>query len=118
MNTRFFDLARKISKLSNHERHKLGAVIIRGSKIVSIGVNNLKTHPRSTHPYSSLHAEMAAVVSAKQDLNKCEIYVYRETKEGIPAMARPCVYCFPFIQEAGLKFVHYSIDGNYKTERI
>lgn len=118
MNIRFFDLAKKISKLSNHEHFKLGSVIVRGSKIVSVGTNNIKTHPKSTHPFYSLHAEMAAILLAKQDLAKCEIYVYRETKSGIPVMSRPCEYCFPFIKEAGLKKIHYSIDGNYKTERI
>lgn len=118
MDIKFFDLAKKISKLSNHGHHKLGSVIVRGSKIISVGTNKIKTHPRSTHPFHSLHSEMAAVLLAKQDLTNCEIYVYRETKSGIPAMARPCIYCLPFIKEAGIKEVHYSITGNYKTEKI
>ena len=118
MNTKFFDLAKKISKLSNHSHFKLGSVIVRGSKIVSVGTNNIKTHPRSPHPYFSLHAETAAILLAKQDLTKCEIYVYRETKLGMPVMSRPCEYCLPFIKEAGLKKIHYSIDGGYKSEVI
>ena len=118
MNIKFFDLAKKVSKLSNHKRHQLGSVIIRGSKIISVATNTIKTHPRSTHPFGSLHCEMAAILSAKQDLTDCEIYVYRETKAGVPAMARPCVYCFPFIKEAGLTKIHYSVNGTYKTELI
>jgi deoxycytidylate deaminase len=118
MNAKFFDLARKVSKLSNHGHFKLGSVIVRGSKIVSVGTNNIKTHPKSTHPFYSLHAEMAAILLAKQDLAKCEIYVYRETKAGMPVMARPCEYCLPFIKEAGLKEVHYSSNGGYKSEKI
>jgi deoxycytidylate deaminase len=118
MNIKFFDLAKKVSKLSNHHHHKIGSVIVRGSKIVSVGTNNIKTHPKSTHPHFSLHSEMAAVLLAKQDLYGCEIYVYRETKDGIPAISRPCTYCFPFIKEAGLKEVHYSINGDYKTEKV
>ena len=118
MNLRFFDLARKISKLSNHHHHKIGSVIVRGSKIVSVGTNNLKTHPRSTHPHFSLHSEMAAVLLAKQDLHGCEIYVYRETKNGVPALSRPCMYCMPFIKEAGLKEVHYSFKVGFKSEQI
>lgn len=116
MNIKFFDLAKKISKLSDHRNHKLGSVIVRGSKIISVATNKVKTHPKSTHPYFSLHCEMAAILLAKQDLHGCEIYVYRETKSGIPAMARPCVYCLPFIKESGIKQVHYSVNGNYKTE--
>lgn len=118
MNLKFFDLARKVSKLSNHGHHKMGSVIVRGSKIVSVGTNNIKTHPKSNHPFKSLHCETAAILLAKQDLYGCEIYVYRETKLGTPAMARPCVYCMPFIQEAGLKQVHYSVEGDFKSEKL
>jgi deoxycytidylate deaminase len=118
MNIKFFDLAKKVSKLSNHHHHKIGSVIVRGSKIVSVGTNNLKTHPRSPHPYFSLHSEAAAILLAKQDLHDCEIYVYREIKSGIPAMSRPCIYCLPFIKEAGIKEIHYSVTGSYKTEKL
>lgn len=118
MNIKFFDLAKKISKLSNHGHHKLGSVIVRGSKIASVGTNNIKTHPKSTHPHFSLHSEMAAILLAKQDLRGCEIYVYRETKAGIPAMSRPCIYCMPLIKESGIREIHYSTNGSYKTEKV
>ena len=118
MNIKFFDLAKKVSKLSNHGHHKLGSVIVRGSKIISVGTNNIKTHPRSPHPYFSLHAEVAAILLAKQDLYGCELYMYREIKSGVPSMSRPCVYCLPFVREAGISEVHYSINGGYKTEKL
>jgi dCMP deaminase len=118
MNIRFFDLAKKVSKLSNHTRHQLGAVIVRGSKVVSVGINNIKTHPKSPHPYKSLHCEMSAILLAKQDLTGCEIYVYREVKTGAPAMSRPCVYCMPFIQDTGITQIHYTVNSGYKTESI
>ena len=118
MNLKFFDLAKKISKLSNHHHHKIGSVIVRGSKIVSVGTNNIKTHPKAPHPHYSLHSEPAAILLAKQDLMNCEIYVYRETKAGVPAIARPCTYCLPFIREAGLTEMHYSISGTFKSEKL
>lgn len=118
MNTKFFDLAKKISKLSNHPRFQLGAVIVRGSKVISVGINHIKTHPKSPHPFKSLHCEMAAVLLAKQDLTNCEIYVYREIKSGEKAISRPCVYCIPFIQDVGIKKIHYTIDGGYKSEIV
>ena len=68
MNLRFFDLAKKVSKLSNHEKFKLGCVIVKGSKIVSVGANNIKTHPKAPHPFFSLHCEAAAILAARQDL--------------------------------------------------
>lgn len=118
MNIKFFDLAKKVSKLSNHHHHKIGSVIVRGSKIVSVGTNNLKTHPRSPHPFFSLHSEAAAILLAKQDLYGCDIYVYRETKDGVPAMSRPCIYCLPFVKGSGISEIHYSVNGGYKSEKI
>ena len=118
MTPKFFDLAKKVSKLSNHTRFKIGAVIVRGTKIISVGTNKYKTHPKSPHPYSSLHAEMAAVLLARHDVRGCDIYVYRETKAGVPAMSRPCVWCRPFIREAGLRRVHYCERGLFKTEDL
>ena len=58
MNVKFFNLAGKVARLSNNPKFKLGCVIVRGSKVISVGTNNIKTHPRSTHPFKSLHAEM------------------------------------------------------------
>lgn len=118
MNVKYFDLARKVSKLSDHKRFSLGAVIVDGSKIISVGANKLKTHPKSTHPYSSLHAEMAAIISARQDLSKCDIYVYRGIKPGTPAMAKPCVYCQAMIQEAGIKNIYYTTTNTYEVMTV
>ncbi|MGH7974895.1 MAG: deaminase [bacterium] len=115
MNLKFFDLARKVSKLSDHKRFSLGAVIVNGSKIISVGTNKVKTHPKSTHPYNSLHAEMAAILAAKQDISKCELYVYRETKNGTRATSKPCIYCQVMINEAGIKTVYYSMNGSFET---
>lgn len=118
MHIKFFDLAKKVSKLSNHKHHKIGSVIIRGNKVISVGTNNLKTHPRSLHPYFSLHGEMAAILFSKQDLKDCEIYVFRQTKDGVPALAKPCQYCEQMIREASIKEVHYTVGGGYKSEKM
>jgi deoxycytidylate deaminase len=118
VNIKFFDLAKKVSKLSDHKHHKIGSVIVRGSKIISVGTNKIKTHPKSTHPHRSLHSEMAAILLAKQDLKECALYVFREIKNGTLALSRPCEYCWQMITESGIKKVHYTIDGGHKTEDI
>ena len=118
MNIKFFDLAKKVSKLSNHKHHKIGSVITRGSKVISVGTNMLKTHPRSTHPFKSLHAEMAAILLAKQDVKDCELYVFREIKDGTLALSRPCQYCRELISESGIKEVHFTRYMGYQTEKL
>jgi deoxycytidylate deaminase len=118
MNLKYFDLAKKISKLSNHKHFQIGSVIVRGSKIVSVGTNNIKTHPKSLHPYFSLHSEGAAILLAKQDLIGCEIYVYREIKDGTLALSRPCEYCWKMISISGIEEIHYTTNGGHKTEQV
>jgi len=118
MNLKFFDLAKKVSKLSNHKLFKMGSVIVRGSKVISVGTNNIKTHPRSPHPFKSLHAEMAAILLTKQDLKGCELYVFRELKNGKLALSRPCEYCWELIYASGIKEVHYTVNEGHETEFI
>jgi deoxycytidylate deaminase len=118
MNLKFFDLAKKVSKLSNHKHHKIGSVIVRGGKVISVGTNKIKTHPRSPHPHFSLHSEMAAILLAKQDLKDCDLYVFRELKDGTLAISRPCEYCWQLINASGIKEVHYTVDKGHETEYI
>lgn len=118
MNMKFFDLAKKVSKLSNHRNFKIGSVIVRGGKVISVGTNKIKTHPKSTHPFKSLHAEMAAILLAKQDLRNCELYVFRQKKDGQNAIAKPCQYCMELITESSIKEVHYTVDNGTETEYL
>lgn len=118
MNIKFFDLARKISKLSNHRYHKIGSVIVRGSRIVSVGTNHIKTHPRSPHPFKSLHAEMAAILFAKQDLRNCDLYVFRETKNGNLAKSFPCIYCQTMIKNSKIKNIYCTVTNNYAKTSV
>lgn len=116
MKMKFFDLARKLAKCSNHPKCKLGAVIVRKNRVISMGVNKLKTHPRSNNKYKTLHAEIAAIISAdRKDLRGADIYVYRENIYGL-AMAKPCESCMLAIQEAGIKNIYYTTYGGYKHE--
>lgn len=61
---------------------------------------------------------MAAIILAKQDLKGCELYVYRECKNGIAAMSRPCQYCMELISEASIKEVHYTVNDGTETEYL
>ncbi len=118
MKMKFFTLAKKLSYHSDHTQHRHGSVITRRNKIVSVGYNKNRTSPRSPHKWNRLHAETVAIINAKEDLNGCEIYIYRETKHGDPAMSRPCPSCYSQIKEAGIKKIYYSVDGSFKEEIV
>ena len=86
----FFGRARKESKLSSL-RIKVGAVTVRGGSVISFGYNQDKSHPLVNT--FSLHAEAAAILARRYhigSLNGATIWVYRETADGIPALAKPC----------------------------
>jgi deoxycytidylate deaminase len=115
MKHKFFELARKLAFKSNHHTHKLGCVIVRKNEIVSLGFNKLKTHPKSNHPFKSLHAELDAILSAdREDIRGADLYIFRETKFGNPAMAKPCKYCEAAIKEVGINRVFYSCNNGFE----
>jgi len=110
MNKRYMVLAKNVSKHSDH-RVKVGSVIVK-KRPLSVGYNKVKTHPLHADPYNSLrgsiHAEVSALLTC-DDPHGGVIYVYRETKDGKPALARPCNYCYNMLQSKGIKKVFYTI---------
>lgn len=116
MKNKFFDLARKLSKKSDHPKFKLGCVVVRGNKIVSIGFNQLKTHPKSVTPYRQLHAELNAILDRDTELLRgCTVYTYREHRDGTLAPSRPCQYCQAALAAVGIRQVFFTDEGGYKT---
>ena len=61
---------------------------------------------------------MAAILLAKQDLRDCELYVYRQKKDGSLALSKPCQYCEQLISESTIKEVHYTVTNGYRTEKL
>ena len=117
MNKRYFDLAKKLSNKSTHHQHKIGAVIVKKNRVISVGFNKLKTSPRSNHPWKSIHSELDAILDVpRKDLKGSSIYVYREKRDGSLAMARPCEFCLQLIKEVGIDKLYYTGYNSYKTE--
>lgn len=112
LNIGYFHLARNISKYSDH-RVKVGAVIS-NKKPIAAASNKVRTHPRYANPDNnrgSVHAEVRAIInSGKRNLTGYNIYVYRETKRGYPALARPCEHCLGILEDVGIRKVYYTID--------
>ena len=113
MKPRNFELAKELSKHSTY-KYQLGAVVVKGNRILSTGFNTMRTSPRSTHPYSTLHAEMSAILKARCDITGSDLYVYRQTKDGCLASSKPCPYCMKLIKSAGIKNIYYTDESGYK----
>lgn len=115
---RFLSLAKKISKKSDHHHHKMGCVIAQGGTVLGTGFNMLRTHPKSPHPFHSIHAEFMAAMNANYKIDGATAYIFRQQKNGTWSMAKPCASCLKFLKECGIKKVVYSFQGEYRQERL
>lgn len=102
---RFLDMAALVSTWSKDPSTKVGAVITRGKFVVSLGFNGHpagvedstgRLHDREMKYRTIIHAELNAILSARQPLEGCTLYV-------VPFM--PCSNCGAVIVQAGIKRV-------------
>lgn len=108
-----FRIASKQAKKSLHKQHKLGAVIVKGGRILSTGFNSMR--PSSLINTPTLHAEAAAVLKLLKyrrlaDLAGAEMYVTRFTRGGRIGLACPCDNCRSLLTSVGIKRVYYTTD--------
>jgi deoxycytidylate deaminase len=122
---RFLNLALKIAGQSQH-KFPIGAVITIGNRILSIGTNKYKTHPKQINNYinnhsnstdkhgTSIHAELAAILSYPK-LKGSTIYVARLLHNGAFGLSKPCLSCQNLIEIAGIKKIVYNDGEEIKT---
>jgi dCMP deaminase len=103
--SRFLELAKLVSTWSKDPSTQVGAVITRDKFVVSLGFNG---HPKGVADTAErlenrevkyrtiIHAEINAILTAKQGLDDCTIYLW-------PFM--PCSQCGSAIVQAGIKRV-------------
>lgn len=119
MKYKFFDVAKEVSKKSNHPHHQLGCCIVDKNKVISKAPNELKTHSKSIHPYKMLHAEISALLGLTYEQTKgCDAYIYRETKNGDVAMSKSCDSCHLALKKMGIRNVFYTTDNGWSMERV
>lgn len=111
-----YDLALQVAKLSQC-RYRLGAVIVKGSRVLSVGCNVLKSHPvhREYPPHViSIHAEHSAILKATTDVSGATVFVARL---GGNKTSKPCPFCLAVLVEAGIRDIVY-FDKQLTKERI
>jgi len=79
---RFLELAKLVSGWSKDPSTKVGAVITKGNKVISVGFNGFasgikdtdsRLNDRDTKIKLTLHGELNAILTAKQDLEGCTL---------------------------------------------
>ena len=98
--------------MSNGRTYHLAAILKRDGRVIRVGENTHKTHPRFKRQYkdgtwgSHMHAEMNVLRFARPG---DEIEVMRFTKCGKHmTMAKPCPLCEEEIKKSGIKKVKYT----------
>lgn len=119
MKQKFLDVAKKLSKFSDHQQHHLACVIVNKNRIITSACNQMKTHPASIHPWKFLHAEIASLIGIDLEKTKgCTAYIYRENKQGTMSMAKPCPACMEALKLAEIKTIIYTVHGGWVEEKI
>lgn len=102
-----YNLAYKIAGTSLCH-YRMGAIITKGARVLSVGVNVLKTHPIIAEKYQehciSIHAELQCLLRAQTDITNATMYVARNG--GL--VSKPCSACWEYMKTSGIKFVVYS----------
>lgn len=102
---------------SEYEPYKMGAVIFKGSRILSSGHNEIrgngKIHPKYKNFDNTLHAEQSAILDLKDwdNARGANILIIRLNKSGLFSLAYPCPMCQSFIRFLGMSKVFYTGRG-------
>ena len=131
---KFFEMAKAECKNSDFYQHKIGSVLVyKGSKL-AVGFNSTKTNPvqkkynklrpdfnvnDSCIHNNSIHSEMMTLNKVKYldiDFSKTALFVYRELRDGTPALAKPCAACSAMIKKLGIKDIYYTTSEGWTHE--
>lgn len=118
-------LRRAIKLALNHPEtgidYRHAAVLAKGNRIISYGVNSSRTHPSapSGHWTRTLHAELAALLpfgtvryrpGTRSELAGVTLYIARVDARGKPAMSMPCKFCHILIRKSKITRIVYTVD--------
>lgn len=131
---RGFKVAKGARNASDWKGPKLGASIIYKNKVLAMGWNKHKetTLQKKFNKYRHFdanvyknceHAEIHAIRNllhdykvSEMDMSKVSIFIYREWKNGMPALAKPCPACEMAIRNLGIKHVFYTGENSVVYE--
>ena len=109
--------------INNGRTYHLAAILRRNGKVIRIGENTSKTHPKFKRQYpdgtwaSHMHAEMN-VLRFAQPGDEIEVMRFRKCNHNL-TMAKPCKLCLTAIYNSGIRKIKYTDwDGNWKEIRL
>lgn len=128
----FLSLALRVATDSEN-RHRHGAVLVKGGSVLAIAPNILKNNPelfqvcypvdsmsrkREIREHCSVHAEARVVKMAGDAARGATVYVARVNNFGEALLSKPCEYCHETLVAAGVKTVVYTdYHDNFQSNR-
>ena len=98
--------------------------MVKKNNVISTGYNQNKTHPLQekyneisldfVKSKAKLHAEIDALISAGNNTIDATLYVYRQGRDGICRLSKPCPACMKMIKDCKIKRVVYTIENGIK----
>lgn len=105
---------------NNGRTYHVAAILRRNGRVIKIGENTDKTHPRFKRQYadgtwaSHMHAEMNVLRFARPG-DELEVMRFKKCNHAF-SMAKPCSLCMKEIIKAGIKKIRYTNwDGEWET---
>ena len=108
-------IAIKIAHESKFKRARVGAVVVRGNRVLSTGCNRIgfsKYLPNRSFR-ESVHAEAQAILELLKhkrgnELVGSTMYISRINNSGVARFSKPCSFCSRLIESVGIKRVFYT----------
>jgi deoxycytidylate deaminase len=88
-------------------RFQMGCIIVKGSRILSVATNVIKTHPTRKNYGDhciSIHAELNAILLAQTDVVGATAYVARVNGT---QSSMPCPTCQMYLKQSGISRAIY-----------
>ena len=111
----FINVADLASVRSPCERLKVGCVLVKNNRLISMGYNGFlggcehNSIVRDGHEQATIHAEINAITDAAKrgaSIDDCVAYVTHY----------PCLNCYKALASSGIKKVYYKLD--YKNDPV
>jgi deoxycytidylate deaminase len=111
---RYLAIAANLARSSQVRRYKHGAIIVRGGRIISTGINKVRNHPQVLNNNKEdiiadahIHAEVDAIKKVS-GLKGAKIYIARVNRSGQTRLSRPCEFCYDVIVKSGISKIVYT----------
>jgi deoxycytidylate deaminase len=104
--------ALRVASESTHSKWKLGAILVRGSTILTSSPNKVRHVPTLDRGMNStFHAEEAALRRLRSHhMQPDTIVVARVSRQGVARLARPSEHCWRLIVASGITTILYTLD--------